>query len=136
MRLSFKSVLFGMGGIALLFSADVTASPATDHPRLWVRSSDLTTLRNWARGSTNPFYQQGIAILAAQAKADMDAGLVPASDSGGITWSEYPTEMYAELFAFMSLIENAPGIRIDYARHRQNPVNACNEYCCSGCCGR
>jgi len=41
-----------------------------------------------------------------QAKADMDAGHLPSGDGGGTTWEQYPNEMYAMLFAFMSLIED------------------------------
>lgn len=98
---------FAMGGYPLL------AQPATDHPRLWVRSSDLPRLRSWAVAG-NPLYENGLASLAAQAKADMDAGLVD-GDEGGNTWDQYPSEMYSQLFAFMSLIENEASVRSDYA---------------------
>ncbi|RMG55005.1 MAG: hypothetical protein D6723_03630 [Acidobacteria bacterium] len=89
--------------------------PVGCHPRLWVRASDLPRLRSWAVAN-NPIYQNGLAVLAAQAKADMDAGHLPSGDSGSITWEQYPNEMYAMLFAFMSLIENDQAIRDDYAQ--------------------
>jgi len=91
------------------------AAPVTSHPRLWVRAEDLPRLRSWAVDS-NPLYRDGLAVLAAEAKAEMDAGLVPDQDSGGTNWDEYPTEMYAELFAFMSLISSDQGTRDDYAQ--------------------
>ena len=93
----------------------VFAQTVTSHPRLWVRAEDLPRLRSWAVDS-NPLYRDGLAVLAAEAKADMDAGLVPDQDTGGYDWEEYPTEMYAELFAFMSLISNDQLTRDDYAQ--------------------
>ncbi|RME62251.1 MAG: hypothetical protein D6790_06655, partial [Caldilineae bacterium] len=88
---------------------------AVGHPRLWITAGDLPRLRAWA-GDNNPLYKQGLAVLATQAKADMDAGRVPGQDGGGATWDQYPSEMYAELFAFLSLIEQDPGVRADYAQ--------------------
>ena len=85
------------------------------HPRLWVRAQDLPRLRTWAVNG-NPLYRDGLAVLAANAKTAMDNNQVPDTDSGGITWEEYPTEMYAMLFAFMSLIENDQFTRDDYAQ--------------------
>ena len=49
-------------------------------------------------------------------KQDMDAGRVPAEDCGQRGYTEYPTEAYAQLFAFMSLIDPAPAARADYAQ--------------------
>ncbi len=84
------------------------------HPRLWVTNSDLLRLRGWAT-SSNPVYRDGILVLAQRAKADMDRGDVPGRDCGSTEYEEYPMEMYAELFAFMSLIENDAATRSDYA---------------------
>lgn len=84
------------------------------HPRLWVTANRLPTLRSWANDA-NPIYAQGLAVLAEEARIDMDAGFVPAQDDGSVTWLEFPSEMYAELFAFMSLIEPDPVVRDDYA---------------------
>lgn len=88
--------------------------PETGHPRLWLRSQDLPRLRAWAV-DTNPLYRDGLARLAAQAKSEMDSKKVPEQDSGETTYVDYPTEMYAELFAFMSLISNDQAARDDYA---------------------
>ena len=57
-----------------------------------------------------------MAALVEEAKADMEAGFVPDMDDGDTSWVEYPTEMYAELFAFMSLISNDEVTRDDYAQ--------------------
>ncbi len=93
------------------------ASPAlaAGHPRLWVRAADLPRLRSWAVPE-NPVYQQGLKALAERASAEMDAGNLPSGDGGDITWEQYPNEMYAMLFAFMSLIENDPAARDQYAQ--------------------
>ena len=91
------------------------AAPATDHPRLWVRSSDLPRLRSWAVDS-NPIYHDGLAVLAARARQNMDEGAVPAKDTGGTSYEDYPTEMYAQLFAFMSLVESEPAQQANDAK--------------------
>jgi hypothetical protein len=91
-----------------------SATSSSGHPRLLVRIQDLAKLRSWAV-SSNPIYQNGLAMLAASAKADMDAGHLPNGDGGGAGWEEYPNEMYAELFAFMSLISPDQASRDDYA---------------------
>ncbi len=102
--------------ILALYIFPAAASAVTDHPRLWFRIEDIPRLRSWANDS-NPVYKDGLSVLAANAKADMDNNLVPGSDSGGGGNGEtYPTEMYAELFAFMSLIENNQSVREDYAK--------------------
>lgn len=87
----------------------------TSHPRLWVTQDDLPRLRSWAVDS-NPIYNEGLGLLAEFAKSEMDAGAVPNQDSGDITWEQYPIEMYAELFAFMSLISTDEAERDDYAQ--------------------
>ena len=51
-------------------------------------------------------FADGIAAQAAEGKRMMDAGEVPGSDSRSDTYVEYPTESYAELFAFMSLVDS------------------------------
>lgn len=88
---------------------------ATDHPRLWLRAGDLSRLRSWATES-NLIFREGLERLTAEAVAAMDNKLVPAKDGGGSAYEEYPTEMYAQLFAFMSLVDNNAKKREDYAR--------------------
>ena len=102
--------------LQMLAAALPSASqPVTGHPRLLLRAADLLRLRSWAVAS-NPVYREGLAILAAAAKADMDAGRVPAQDTGTNTYVEYPSEMYAELFAFTSLISSDKATQDDYAQ--------------------
>jgi len=95
--------------------ADAHVEPVTSHPRLWLRAADLPRLRSWAV-EHNPIYRDGLAPLADQAKAAMDADHVPGADTGSTSYDEFPTEAYAELFAFMSLISNDQRVRHDYAR--------------------
>ncbi len=94
----------------------IPPTPLTTHPRLWLTANDLPRLRTYA-SVYNPHYQSGLAPLAARLKQDMDAGRVPAQDTGDPELaSPYVTESYAELFAFLSLVENDPTARADYAR--------------------
>ncbi len=87
---------------------------AQNHPRLWLTESDLPRLRAWASAS-NPLYRDALKPLAERAKAEMDRGDVPRRDCGSTEYEAYPTESYAELFAFMSLVENDATLRADYA---------------------
>ena len=48
--------------------------PVTTHPRLWLTAADLPRLRSWPVAS-NPVFQNGLAVAAANAKADMDSNL-------------------------------------------------------------
>jgi hypothetical protein len=102
--------LLAVGGIPAYSSPLDTAS----HPRLWLTAADLPRLRGWATDA-NPLYRDGIKILAERAKGDMDRGDVPNRDCGSTEYEEFPTETYAELFAFMSLVENDSARRSDYA---------------------
>lgn len=76
---------------------------ATGHPRLWITAADLPRLRALAT-SSNPYWQEGLNAAATRAKADMDAGRVPGQDCGDVGYTEYPTESYAALFAFLSQV--------------------------------
>lgn len=108
-----------LGSCLLLVTAarcTATESPAFagDHPRLWVRKADLSALRARAV-STNTAYV-GLAAFAKAAAAEMDQGLVPARDTGETDRGLYPTEAYAELFAFMSLIDPSATARAAWAK--------------------
>lgn len=92
------------------------AEPRTDHPRLFVRSEDVPRLRSWATPG-NPVYAKGLAVKVAQAEQLVADGTVPGSDSG--LWSsyeQYPTETFAELFAFMSLVHPDQAKRDHYGK--------------------
>jgi hypothetical protein len=102
--------------VCLLFglTSFLASAAVTEHPRLWLTSADLPRLRSWATAS-NPLFENGLKPLVERAKSEMDAGTVPANDCGSTNWEAYPTEMYAELFAFMSLVDNDAAARADYA---------------------
>ena len=87
--------------------------PRTDHPRLLVTSSDVARLRSSATDA-NPIYKDGLAAYATRAKADMDAGHAPGADTGSKDYERYPSEWYAELFAFMSVVAPDEPARADY----------------------
>ncbi len=58
----------------------------------------------------------------------MDEKRVPDEDCGNVGYEEYPTESYAELFAFLSLVENDAAVRSDYAaRARKLIMHIMNE---------
>lgn len=88
--------------------------PVEDHPRLLLRSEDLPALRARAT-EDNPVFR-GLKGLAEEARKVMDQeeGGIPEEDDGSPGWTEYPTERYAALFAFMSLI-GPEADREDYA---------------------
>ena len=87
---------------------------ASGHPRLWITAADLPRLRALAVAG-NPYWQEGLNVAASRAKADMDAGRVPGQDCGDVGYTEYPTESYAALFAFLSQV--APEVeRAAYAQ--------------------
>lgn len=92
----------------------VTPMDVKGHPRLWIRPEDLPRLRALVN-ENNPYYRDGLALLVESAKQDMDEGRVPGEDSGSASWEEYPTEEYALLFAFMSLIHPDASERDAYA---------------------
>ncbi|GIK56174.1 MAG: hypothetical protein HND44_02090 [Chloroflexi bacterium] len=89
--------------------------PATTHPRLWLTPADVEVYRAWAN-ENNPLWRDGLQLLAERARADMNAGRVPDQDCGNIGYEEYPTEMYAELFAFLSLVDPDPAMRAEYTQ--------------------
>jgi hypothetical protein len=89
--------------------------PAAGHPRLWLTGDDLPRLRSRATAA-NPLWQDGMLYQAETMKAAMDEGLVPAQDLGGLAYEQYPSENYAEFFAFMSLVDPDEAAREDYAQ--------------------
>jgi hypothetical protein len=110
-------------------AASSAAKPATSsaagHPRLIIRKSDVGRLRSWAT-SSNPIYKKGLAVLVKRAKREMDRGQI--DDTGSYGYDQYPTESYAELFAFMSLIDPSQKARADYGRRaRKLLMTAINE---------
>jgi hypothetical protein len=98
---------------ATLVATDGEA-PATGHPRLWLTPDLVTTLRAQATAA-NPLWVDGLLPLAERARSDMDSGLIIAEDCGQRAYSGYPVEMYAEFFAFLSLVHPNSAERSDYA---------------------
>lgn len=102
-------------GLGPLVPAAADAQPVTTHPRIWIRQQDLPRLRSWATPS-NPLYQDGIRVVAADFKTRMDNGSLMANDHGTTYgYTQYPMEWAAQVFAFLSLVENDPLVRADYA---------------------
>lgn len=85
------------------------------HPRLLVTAEDLPRLQSWAVDS-NPIYANGLKPVLELAKTDMDAGTIVAQDNAGTRYTDYPNEMFAELFAFGSLISTDQAEKDDYAK--------------------
>jgi hypothetical protein len=54
----------------------------------------------------------------------MDTGIVPREDTGSRAYDEYPTELYAELFAFMSLVDPNAAARGDWGRRARTLLMA------------
>jgi hypothetical protein len=88
-----------------------------------IRASDVARLRAWASAS-NPVYAEGLAALARTARRKMDTGVVPREDKGSTAYDEYPTELYAELFAFMSLVDPNAAARGDWGRRARTLLMA------------
>jgi hypothetical protein len=97
----------------------VTPAPVAGHPRLFVRAADLPRLRSWATPA-NPIYAEGLERQVAAAKKAMDAGSVPGKDTGSTRYEDYPTELFAELFAFASLVEPDQAARDDAGRRARD----------------
>ena len=103
-------------------------TPQTKHPRLFLQANDLPRLQAWATAS-NPVYAAGLAVQAEKAKLAMDtvdpnnippSPNVPFADNGSRGYQGYPTEQYAELFAYMSLLSTNAAEKLDYARRATN----------------
>ncbi|MCC6976659.1 MAG: hypothetical protein IT322_21825 [Anaerolineae bacterium] len=109
--------LIGAGWLPTASKAD--AQPSTLHPRLWLTPSWVEQLRGWAV-PTNPVFADGLLPLVERAKSDMDEGYVPQEDCGQRAYTEYPTESYALLFAFMAQIDPDPQARQDYAQRARS----------------
>lgn len=94
-------------------SISVPAGAMTGHPRLFLRPSDVNTLRGWAVPTNSVWV--ALNNLANTAKTRMDNNQITDQGWGGGNVSS-PSESYAELFAFMSLIHPDQNVRDDYAQ--------------------
>ncbi|MEA2593585.1 MAG: hypothetical protein QOF01_54, partial [Thermomicrobiales bacterium] len=105
--------LVGLLPLTAPTAARQDAVPVAGHPRLWITADDLPRLRSWATDA-NPFWRDGLAVLAETAKAEMDAGALPDDDPGDYVAGN--SEAFAELFAFLSLIHPDEAAGQDYAQ--------------------
>lgn len=109
------AIVVAAASLVGLVTAQAAGQPLTTHPRIWIRQADLPRLRSWAV-SGNPLYQDGIRVVAATFRTRMDNGSLLADDHGATYgYTQYPIEWAAQVFAFMSLVENDPAVRADYA---------------------
>lgn len=118
------AVLIGAGALLAPQAAPpAAAAPSATHPRLWVTQADLPRLRGWAVAS-NPMWSKGLNAAATSAKAYTDAHWNWATgkpdskwhDTGSNNWEGDATEAYAEMFAFMSLVDPVAANRADWAK--------------------
>ena len=88
----------------------------TGHPRILLNPTDVQQYQSWAF-TGNPNWD-ALKAAALDSKAKMDAHIVPDKDDGlaGQNSIPCPTEDYAELFAFMSLVDPVAANRADYAK--------------------
>jgi len=100
--------------LLLVFGGTVQAQTSTAHPRLWLTPAKVEQLRTWATDD-NPLWVQ-ISGLAEETVAYMDDGTIPAADTGGRAYEEYPTETHAMLLAFISQVHPDAAVREDYAQ--------------------
>lgn len=123
MKLDFFRV-GALAGALLLGPLPAHATPVSDHPRLWLTSALVQQLRDRAT-TANPFYKDGIAKLASEYKAKMDSGELYQLDTG-TPWKGvdvgYDIASGAEVFAFMSQIEQSENSRMAYGQRARTLV--------------
>ncbi len=118
---SRRTVIQGAGAASVLAAlassgstrAGQATQPVTTHPRLWLTEDALPRIRTFA-SEDNPLWMGGILPLLDTFEAQVASGVVPAQDDGAIAWAEYPTENYAQFFAFLYLIHPDEAARARY----------------------
>ncbi len=112
--------------VATTSAAVVRAAPVTGHPRLWIRQADVPRLQSWATAS-NPMYVNGLQPAVAAAINTYNTQFYPNGqpnptwpDPGGTNWVGVTTEAYAEMFAFMSLVDPDPTARAAHGQRARN----------------
>lgn len=102
-------------------SANTAAAPrgpvkeATGHPRLFIRESDVSRLRSWAN-ERNPLWVNGLKALIDQAVANEAKGELKEDPGSPNGYTQHPTEDYAMLFAFYSLVAPTESERTQFAK--------------------
>ncbi len=100
----------------------LTPNMMTGHPRIFVTPTTLPTYQSWAKAS-NPIWNN-LNSFAQKCKSEMDQGKVPALDDGmGLSnFNPYPCEAYAEVFAFMSMVDPNIAARTDWAKRSHDLI--------------
>jgi hypothetical protein len=115
--------------VAIWSGSAAKADPLTTHPRMWITQADLPKLRSWAV-DTNPMFKKGLGVAASVAKAYADSQWDWAKgqpithsdpnqdwkDDGSTSYVGDCTEAYAEMFAFMSLVDPNTAARPQWAK--------------------
>ncbi len=109
---AIRTVALAAIGASALGLHPAAAAPSTTHPRLWITTADIPRLQSWAV-ATNPMYKNGLQAAALSGKTYADAHWnwvtgTPDSkwhDTGSTNWEGDATEAYAQMFAFMALID-------------------------------
>ncbi|MGK3994064.1 hypothetical protein [Sorangium sp. So ce1024] len=108
-------------------SARADAAPVAGHPRLWLTKDHLPRLRGWAADSRNRMYKEAMlpalqgAISAYESRFYPNGRPNPTWPDGGTNaYVQYPTEAYAQFFAFMSLIDPDVAARPIHAVRARN----------------
>jgi hypothetical protein len=120
-RLAYLLILTSLM-LPLLPTQAQQSAPVSQHPRLWIRSQEVETLRQIATPE-NPMW--ALIMQRAQGAAQaMDEGRIAAGDTGMNAWEEYPQENIALLFAFVSLLHPDPAQREDFAQRARTLLMA------------
>ena len=123
MRSVFRCVCIWM--LFCVGLASTQSAPIASHPRIWLTTNDLPRLRSWAVPS-DPMWV-GLQSAASQAISTYDTLFYPSGvqstnwpDRGSTNFELYPSEAYAQFFAFMSLVDPNPTNRVQYAQRARN----------------
>ncbi|AUX42905.1 hypothetical protein SOCE26_043430 [Sorangium cellulosum] len=108
-------------------AARAGAAPVAGHPRLWLTPDHLPRLRSWAADGNNRMYKDALLPALQRAIATYESRFFPNGrpnptwpDGGTNAYVQYPTEAYAEFFAFMSLIDPVVAARPAHAVRARN----------------
>src|SRR4051794_20318974 len=97
-RLLLRGALALVAVVCASWATPARAQGAATHPRLLVTQADVVRLRGWAVPA-NPWWNDLVSIVG-DAKTLMDNGTLMNGDNGFYASSGYPSEEYAEMFAF------------------------------------
>ena len=85
------------------------------HPRIFLNPSDVQLYQSWAKSSNSVWVS--LNNFAIKCRSEMDQGLLSQDLGDGLAnYNPYPTEAYAEIFAFMSLVDPNLSVRPNWAK--------------------